>query len=100
MKKHLFQIAFIITSLLAVGQAPAIQWQKSFGGTAADKGNSIRQTADGGYVMAGETNSNNGDVTVNNGNTDYWVIKVDATGSLQWQKSLGGAAEDRDRGVE
>ncbi len=60
----------------------AIQWQKSLGGTADDEGNIIRQTFDGGYVVAGESHSINGDVTGHHGDTttsDYWVVKLDST---------------------
>lgn len=88
----------MLGALCSLGQAPAIQWQKSLGGSLADKANSIQQTTDGGYIVAGETNSNDGDVTVNNGTantTDYWVAKIDATGLLSWQKNLGGDNEDR-----
>src|ERR1700750_1494601 len=68
----------------------AIQWQKSLGGTAYDNANSIQQTSDGGYIIAGESNSTDGDITGNHGNSDYWIVKLDASGIIQWQKSLGG----------
>lgn len=67
----------------------AIEWQKSLGGTAKDVANSIEQTYDGGYIVAGSSNSNNGDVTGNHGFEDYWIVKLDSTGAIQWQKSLG-----------
>ncbi|PIF47677.1 putative secreted protein (Por secretion system target) [Chryseobacterium sp. 52] len=76
-----------------------IQWQKSFGGTADDQAHSVRQTADGGYIVAGSTESTNGQVTGNHGNNDYWVIKLDASGSLEWQKTLGGSSNDIARSV-
>ncbi|WBV61943.1 T9SS type A sorting domain-containing protein [Chryseobacterium camelliae] len=71
-----------------------ILWQKSLGGTSYDQGSSIRQTSDGGYILAGTSNSNNGDVTGNNGNKDYWVVKLNATGNIQWQKNYGGNNDD------
>ncbi|MCP1298066.1 T9SS type A sorting domain-containing protein [Chryseobacterium sp. S0630] len=70
-----------------------VQWQKFFGGNKSDGAKSIQQTSDGGYIIAGLSNSNNGDVLGNHGNTDAWIIKTDNTGTLQWQKSLGGNAE-------
>ncbi len=94
MKKHLLS-AFLLASLVSMAQAPAIQWEKSLGGTLTDKGNAVQQTSDGGYIVGGETGSTNGDVTVNNGTTDYWVAKLDANGLLVWQKSLGGSGDDR-----
>ncbi|MBX2960383.1 MAG: T9SS type A sorting domain-containing protein [Flavobacteriales bacterium] len=72
----------------------AITWQKSLGGTGGDFANSIQQTTDGGYIVAGFSNSTNGDVTGNHGSTDYWVVKLDSTGTIIWQKSLGGSGED------
>lgn len=74
--------------------APVIEWQKSFGGTIGETANSVLQTADGGYAFAGYTKSKDGDVTVSKGNTDYWVVKMDADGNMQWQKSLGGSDHD------
>ncbi|MDX1912916.1 MAG: T9SS type A sorting domain-containing protein [Saprospiraceae bacterium] len=68
-----------------------IQWQKALGGTGDDRASSIQQTADGGYVVAGVSFSNDGDVTENHGDGDYWIVKLEGTGNLQWQQSLGGS---------
>lgn len=76
-----------------------IQWQKSFGGSDNEQIYSIRQTADGGYIASGQSKSNNGDVTGNHGNFDYWIIKISTTGTLQWQKSLGGVGSDLGMGI-
>ena len=84
----------LIGTLSLAQQAPAIQWQKCLGGTDYDAANSIQPTPDGGYIMAGKTNSNNGDVTGNNGGIDAWVVKLSIMGSLQWQKALGGTSGD------
>lgn len=71
---------------------PAIQWQKCYGSTSLEYGNDIKQTSDGGYVFIGQTtNGNNGDVNGNHGQ-DFWVVKINATGNLQWQKCLGGSS--------
>lgn len=71
-----------------------IQWQKSFGGTLDDFANSFQQTTDGGYILAGNSLSNNGDVTGHHGGHDYWIVKIDDAGTIQWQKSLGGPSDD------
>ncbi len=71
-----------------------IQWQKCLGGTHDDEALSIQQTADGGYIVAGDSGSNDGDVTNNHGKTDYWIVKLDSTGIIQWQKCLGGSSYD------
>jgi hypothetical protein len=51
-------------------------WQKTLGGISFDEADYIEQTTEGGYIIAGRTNSNNGDVTGNHGNTDFWVVKL------------------------
>lgn len=71
-----------------------IEWQKTLGGTHIDYARSIQQTIDGGYIVIGETYSNNGDVTGNHGSLDYWVVKLNSTGTIQWQKTLGGSDGD------
>ncbi len=71
-----------------------LQWQKAYGGSLADEANSIRQLSDGGYIVSGFTYSNDGDVTDNHGSYDYWILKLDATGTLEWQKTFGGSESD------
>ncbi len=79
--------------------AGMILWEKSYGGTAADRAHAIRQTSDGGFVAAGITESNDGDVTGNHGGEDCWVIKIDSIGNLLWQSALGGSEEDEAHSV-
>lgn len=71
-----------------------LEWQKSLGGSKDDFLYSIEQTDDGGYIMAGKSQSNNGDVTGNHGGGnfvhDYWVVKLSSDAEIEWQKSLGG----------
>ena len=66
-----------------------VEWQKCLGGSRYDKANSIQQTVDGGYIVAGDTNSSDGDVSGNHGNADSWLVKIDSIGNIQWQKCLG-----------
>lgn len=89
-----FLIVLICFSVLNAQVAPSIQWQKSFGGTIGETANSVLQAPDGGFVFAGYTKSKDGDVSGNNGMTDYWVVKLDAAGNLLWQQSLGGGDQD------
>lgn len=74
--------------------AGALQWQKCLGGTGVESGNAIAETMDGGYIMTGNTTSSNGDVQGNHGNHDAWVVKLSASGVIEWQKCLGGTAVD------
>tara|TARA_B100000508_G_scaffold137355_2_gene131765 strand:- start:66500 stop:69556 length:3057 start_codon:yes stop_codon:yes gene_type:complete len=72
-----------------------IIWQKSLGGSGDDRAYSIQQTADGGYIVVGESDSSDGDVTINNGGDDFWIVKLDAFGNISWEKSFGGSGNDR-----
>lgn len=70
-------------------------WQKQYGGSGYESARDIIQTADGGYIVLGETNSTDGDVINGYGGTkDIWLIKLDANGDLQWQKRYGGSGLD------
>ena len=78
-----------------------IQWEKCFGGSSAEGAHSIQQTKDGGYIMAGNTFSNDGDISgwhigYDQGypTSDCWIVKIDNSGSIQWQKCLGGSNYD------
>jgi len=71
-----------------------IEWQKCFGGTVGDYAYDIIATVDGGFVFAGTTQSNNGDVISNQGGRDVWVVKLDGSGVIAWQKTFGGSADE------
>jgi hypothetical protein len=72
-----------------------LQWQKCLGGSGGEEAHSVRQTSDGGYIVAGSSwYSNDGDVTGNHGDFDYWIVKLDTAGNIQWQKSLGGSGRE------
>ena len=66
-----------------------LQWSKTYGGSEDDRGYSITQTPDGGYALLGYSYSNDLDVTLNAGLQDYWVVKLDASGNINWQESFG-----------
>lgn len=69
-------------------------WQRTFGGSMNDLARCIRQIADGGFIVAGQTSSSDGDVTGYYGNGDGWVLKLDSSGNLIWQKAFGGSDFD------
>ncbi|NND61600.1 MAG: hypothetical protein HKN48_00235 [Flavobacteriaceae bacterium] len=64
-------------------------WSKTYGGTNNDVGNSINHTSDGGYIISGYSRSTDGDVSGNEGFQDYWILKIDADGNVQWDKNYG-----------
>ena len=71
-----------------------MQWTKTYGGTADDRGREIIQTQDGGYAIIGSSLSNDGDVSNNEGMSDYWIAKLDTNGNISWQKSFGFQGND------
>ena len=82
---------FWVVKITAAG---IMDWQKCLGGLGTDEASSVRQTMDGGYIVAGYTTSNDGNVTSNHGGRDYWVVKLDRSGNSIWQRCLGGSADD------
>ncbi len=75
-------------------------WDINLGGSGHEKARSIRQTSDGGYIIAGGSSSSDGDVNSNNGGMDYWIVKLDGNGKLMWETSLGGTKYDIATSVE
>ena len=91
--------------LIKLSSQGAIQWQKCYGGSSYELANSLIQTSDGGYALIGTTQSNDGDVsgnhsTTNSCNIDGWVVKLSSSGSIQWQRCLGGICEERLRSIK
>jgi len=74
----------------------AIQWQKVFGGSGDDNLECIRPTSDGGYICGGYSQSDSSfDKSENSlGTADYWIVKLDSVGNLEWENTIGGAAPD------
>ncbi len=89
------KLLFILFTINCFSQTPTIEWQKSFGGTNIDGGYLIEQNTDGGYIVGGMTRSNDGDVTGINGYNDFWVVKINSLGIIQWQKALGGPGNEQ-----
>lgn len=93
------KLLLFLFSITCFAQAPAIQWQKSFGESNNDYTAEIKQTPEGGYILVGSTNSTTGNCINNHGSFDISVIKMNATGELEWQKLLGGTALDYGRSI-
>jgi len=84
-------ICCIVCMLLAVcmfAQAPDILWTKTYGGVMEDIGYSIQQTSDGGYIVAGYTES------FGAGEKDVWILRLDSLGDTLRTKTYGEAGWD------
>jgi hypothetical protein len=80
--------------VVKINSVGTLEWQKCFGGSSDDEANAIIQTSDGGYAVAAYTASNDGDVIGFQGGYDAWILKLNASGELEWQKCLGGSLQE------
>ena len=92
-KKSMKRIIWIIVLLTLTGMvcaetAPEEEWRRRFGGTDTDWASSVQQTSDGGYIIAGATRSYGA------GRSDFWLVKTDSNGTLEWDKTFGGGDID------
>jgi len=79
-----------------------LDWQKTIGGSGADILYSIRNTKDGGFILAGTSDSQPGSFKKDScrGREDIWVMKLNAKGGEQWQKTVGGSGQDMVKTVQ
>lgn len=81
--------------IFKLNQLGELLWSKTYGGSADDRGTKIINTFDGGFAVIGFTRSNDGDVSFNNGFYDFWLLKLDASGNLLWEKTFGFSGNDQ-----
>jgi uncharacterized delta-60 repeat protein len=86
-------LAFVAIGLMIPSTCCA-WWIMTYGGSGDESAHSIRQTSDGGYIAAGYTSS------FGAGGQDLWVLKLNPDGTIAWQKSYGGSADERARSIQ
>jgi hypothetical protein len=74
--------------IIKLNSSGTIQWSRAIGGTNYDRAYSIQQTSDGGYIVAGYTNS------FGAGGDDILIIKLNSSGNIQWSRAIGGTNGD------
>jgi len=77
--------------LAKVNSAGTMLWNKTYGGPGDNQANSVIQTSDGGYALAGESNAFS-----SAGEYDFMIVKTDSSGNQQWLKTFGGTGGDSD----
>jgi len=87
--------------VVKLSSSGTIEWQKALGGSLYDCAKSIRPTSDGGYIVAGETKSYDGNINgANHGGQDAWLIKLSSNGGLEWQQALGGSDDETSQSLQ
>lgn len=71
-----------------------LEWERNYGGNDVDRSKAIAKGIDGGYVITGMSKSSSEDVSMNHGAYDYWTIKVDSLGNMEWERNYGGSSGD------
>ncbi|MGM0370200.1 MAG: flagellin [Bacillota bacterium] len=88
-------------SLLKLAADGSVDWQKNITGSSDERANDIQQTADGGYIVAGYTSSNDiSNTSTHNGGEDAMLTKIDSSGNIVWTDLLGGSGDDQANSVQ
>lgn len=82
--------------IIKLDASGSIQWSKTYGGTNSELVTSLKATGDGNYIFAGHTMSSDGDLAglPAHGREDIWIVKLDPSGNILWQKRFGGSSID------
>lgn len=90
-------LVYTFLLFLSIVQAqPNVAWDKTFGGSNWETLNAALKTGDEGFLLGGSTASpKNGDVSEDSrGSSDYWVVRIDSSGTKLWDKRFGGTDRD------
>jgi hypothetical protein len=95
MKRLWFLVFFSVIILFSIFLPPAecseivnVEWSHNFGGAKNEASYSITKTGDGGFVLAGSATS------FGAGLSDFWLVKTDSSGTMNWNRTYGGAGDD------
>ncbi len=74
-------------------------WSRFFGGSFTDTAFDVSVNSENDITVIGSSDSTDSDITANNGTYDFWVVKMDASGNLLWERSFGGSQIDEGRAI-
>ena len=83
-------LILVLCSFSSINSAVAssVMWSQTYGGAGQEVAHSLVETSDGGYALAGYTNSSGA------GESDFWLGKIDAYGNMEWSQTYGGTEDD------
>lgn len=88
------EVGYVKYHIIKLNADAEIEWNKTYGGSSHDMARSAYEDEDGNFLIFGESASSNGDVSNPNGELDVWIIKINSSGDLIWEKSFGGSGRD------
>lgn len=94
MRKISIFLSILSFTFINAQNIPELVWSKTFGGSGEEFGYDVISSNDGNLMVIGMTESNNGDVSANQGGEDFWVVKLNQSGNIIWQKSYGGSQDE------
>ena len=76
-----------------------LNWTQTYGGSKIEFASSLISTSDNGFLLIGNSGSEDGDVSKNQGSLDAWIVKTDSLGNMEWETTIGGSGSEILRSV-
>lgn len=92
--KYLFYLLILVIPVQNIAQYPAIKRSLTFGGSSLDQGQTATELPNGDFLIAGQTQSSDGDVSGFKGIMDLWLIKLSASGKIYESRCYGGSEDE------